>query len=291
MAHLRAENQALRRRLLTTETRERERQGEHRERLERAVSASRQAVFDWMDTSHDEVYLTPETYAVLGYEVYSFLPSWAAFTERVHPVDRPGFRRAVGRALFERTTLTTEIRIRRADGDYRYVEFAALASAVEGQPERTRLTGALRDIEAQHRRRGEVARLQEQLSLVLESAHGGMWDWPDMSRDEVYWSPELHRLLGFPPEQFTLTTDIFWGLIHEADVPRVQAAVDECHAKGDDFDVVYRLRFRGRGYRRVRSTGVIRHDRQAGTSRLTGAIFDIGERPSAVGVGVRNAVA
>ena len=85
VADLRAENQALRRRLLTTETRERERQGEHRERLERAVSASGQAVFDWMDTAHDEVYLTPEAYAVLGYEVYSFLPSWAAFTDSVHP--------------------------------------------------------------------------------------------------------------------------------------------------------------------------------------------------------------
>ena len=281
VARLRAENQALRRRIHTTERRERERQGERRERLERALAADGRAIFDWMDTAYDEVLLAPEAYAVLGYEAYMFLPSWTALEASVHPVDRPGFRRAVRRAIFERTAFTTEIRIRRAVGEYHYVEFAAIASAVDGAPGHTRLTGTLRDIEAQHRRRGDVAQLQEQLSLVLASARGGMWDWPDMSCDEVYWSPELHRLMGFSPERFTLTTDIFWGLIHEADVPRVRAAIDECRAGRDSFDAVYRLRFRERGYRRVRSTGTVRRDRHGAAHRLTGAIFDIHDRPSA----------
>ena len=275
-AALRAENARLRRRLDRTEARERERQGRHLDRLERVAEAARLAVFDWIDTGADEIYFTPAAYSVLGHEAYSFVPSWTALLAGVHPADRPGFDREVRRVIYEASALSTEVRIARADGTYHHIEFSAVATAsVDGEV--TRLTGALRDIEEAHRMRGEIAHLHERLALVIRGTRAGVWDWLDMSTDEVVWSDELLRLLGYDAPDFEMSMAVFWGLIHAEDVPLVEAAIAESRETGADFRVEYRLRFRGRGYRWVRSAGALVTDAAGVPRRLTGAIVDIHE--------------
>lgn len=275
LADLRTENERLRRRLASTETRERERQGQRLYRLESVADANGLAVFDWIDTSRDEVFFTPAAYGVLGHPAYSFVPSWKALLERIHPIDRTGFTSGVRRAIYERSTFATEIRVRRADGAYHYIEFSGKAIATEGDTVASRFTGALRDIEDQHRAHGEVALLKERLALVIKGARAGVWDWPNMAKEEVYWSKGLYELLGYDPARYTMTLPIFWSLIHDADVPRVRAELEKSQTEGSDFEVEYRLRFRQRGYRWIRSAGAVVCDSSGEARRLTGAIFDI----------------
>ena len=273
---LRAENAHLRRRLDRTEARERERQGLRLERLERAVHAAGSGVFDWIDTAADEIYFTPAAYAVLGYEAYSFIPGWRGLLARVHVGDRVSFEREVRRAIYERGLTRAEVRIAGADGAYRQIEFVAEAS-VDAGGEVTRLVGALRDLGRGHGGSAELARLHERLALVIRGTGAGVWDWPDMTTDEVFWSPELLRLLGYDAPAFEMTTEVYWSLIHPEDVAAVHAAIEGSRERGIDFEVEYRIRFRDRGYRWVRSAGALVRDARGRPRRLTGAIVDVHE--------------
>jgi PAS domain S-box-containing protein len=51
-------------------------------------------------------------------------------------------------------------------------------------------------------------------------------------------SPQVERLLGYPPERFTNDNDFWWSIVHPDDLPRVEAAAED---KDGAFDEEYRM--------------------------------------------------
>jgi PAS domain S-box-containing protein len=51
-------------------------------------------------------------------------------------------------------------------------------------------------------------------------------------------SPQVERLLGYPPERFTNDNDFWWSIVHPDDLARVEAAAED---KDGAFDEEYRM--------------------------------------------------
>ena len=155
----------------------------------------------------------------------------------------------------------------------------ALPSTPDGPPARLRY-----DHPELNRLRAEVARLRDHLAevterrdLALRAACAGVWDWRDVGAEDVHFSTGMLSLLGYGSEEVEHTVDGFWALIHEDDRPRVREVLARTLEAATRFDVSYRIRFRDRGYRWVRSTGTPVRDDDGRTRRLTGSIADVHE--------------
>lgn len=121
------------------------------------------------------------------------------------------------------------------------------------------------------------AALSEREALLTEAErliHMGSWFW-NVVTDEVIWSDELYRILGYDPRREQASTARFFASVHPEDLERVQAV----SARGIATGVGERVEFRI-----VRSDGVIRHvtmdaallfDAQGTLQRAVGAVLDV----------------
>lgn len=129
---------------------------------------------------------------------------------------------------------------------------------------------------------GELRLSQQRLQLVVEGTLDGIWDWPDTSKDDVFWSPQWKALLGYRDDELTASKTVFYELLHPDDREPCAAAVKACLEEGKPFNIEYRLRRKSGEYGWFHGKGVT--SQNGGITRMTGFIGDIGERKFAESV-------
>ena len=141
---------------------------EREQQLEEAQGIAHIGSWEW-HVGADRVACSPELYAILGVDSQSFDRTRAAFTELVHPDDRPAINDAVRRALEEGLALDLDHRIRRPDGAVRHLHVRARA-IVDASGQAVRLAGTAQDIT--DRKIGELAVEieREQLRSIVSHA-------------------------------------------------------------------------------------------------------------------------
>ena len=90
--------------------------------------------------------------------------------------------------------------------------------------------------EAEHTLRRNEARL----TLALEAASMGTWDW-DLPSGEMSWSPETHRILGDPRHVRTPSFDSFLELLHPADRDRVSRTMTDAIERDSSYETEFRV--------------------------------------------------
>ena len=70
----------------------------------------------------------------------------------------------------------------------------------------------------------DVRRIQHRLNLAVEGGSDGLWDWPDVTREEQWWSPRFYSNLGYDPDDIPATIRNFSELIHPEDRDEVIAS-------------------------------------------------------------------
>ena len=91
----------------------------------------------------------------------------------------------------------------------------------------------------------DVLRERERFERVISANRDGIWDWPDVKQDEMWWSPRCYELLGYEPDEFPPRYSEWLHLIHPEDqelvrqtsVPTQSKCYVELHR---DFE--YRMR-------------------------------------------------
>ncbi|HXU83601.1 MAG TPA: PAS domain-containing protein, partial [Polyangia bacterium] len=80
---------------------------------------------------------------------------------------------------------------------------------------------------------GGIAVGSRELLLIQaeRTANVGSWTWDPVS-NEVYWSPEMFRLLGYHPDKHKPSTEAFFAALHPEDRERVQESVARNGPKG-----------------------------------------------------------
>jgi PAS domain S-box-containing protein len=145
------------------------------------------------DLETDVVTWSPELEELFGLPAGSFGGSEEAFRSLVLPEDRPALNAAVEHALEHRTDYVVEFRFRHADGSIRWMDGRGRATYEGDRP--VVLYGIGMDITERMETQAAIGTSEERLRLALEAGEFGLYDY-DLVHGGMFWSPELHRILG-----------------------------------------------------------------------------------------------
>jgi len=196
------------------------------------------------------------------------------FTLMVVEEDRPRHRAAVQR-LISRGDAEVEFRIRRPDGEVRWLH--GRGRLVSGGA-RAIAFGVAHDITAAKRTELALRESETRLQLAFAAGRMGAWDW-DVTRDAVHWSEGMYELLGLPRDA-PPSSARFMAMILDADRPTVEAAVTRSLVAGDFVEEFRMRRADGRTIW-VAARGAALRDADGRALRLLGANFDITDRKAA----------
>lgn len=233
------------------------------------------------DLTTEVVTWSPELEELFGLPSGAFVGDVSNFLSFVEPDDRTAIGQAVAGALESGGDYVVEFRFRHADGSSRWMEGRGRATYEGGVPKV--LYGIGIDITERKASEETIRAREERLRLAVEAGDFGMYDY-DLEHGSSYWSPELHRILGFDGE----ATAAAEAPIHPDDRDEVLARFQGSQSPLSDgtFDFEYRM---------VRDDGTVRwvathgrtffsdptpgRDRRA--LRSIGIVFDITERKKA----------
>ena len=94
--------------------------GIERERLALALEVGQMGAYD-LDIRRDELWWSPQTYAIFGVDPATFTPTRETVIALVHPDDRAGFLQQRAEAIERRQRFVAELRILRADGSVAWI--------------------------------------------------------------------------------------------------------------------------------------------------------------------------
>ena len=199
------------------------------------------------------------------------------WVEGVHPEDRDRCSAIFSSAFDSRRPFQKECRLRRADGEYRWVLDNGIPLYRAG--EFAGFIGSSIDITEQklieERLRASEARLTDAQRL----AKVGSWE-RHMEADKIHWSEEMLRILGMPdlpPSSFSE----FLNCVHPNDREKILEADRRIRSTNGPVEVEYRLISREGEVRFARSIAEAIRSDQGAVLRLVGATQDVTEQVKA----------
>lgn len=139
-----------------------------------------------------------------------------------------------------------------------------LANDVWKLIQRKRADLVLHDSERRLREAQQVARL-------------GTWE-TDAATGKIHWSAETHRIFGQDPVKFQPDRAALLALVHPEDQARARAALDEALAKGDDYQVNYRVTLPGGKIRHISERAHAVRSDAGDVERVIGTVQDVTEQ-------------
>ncbi|WP_227967329.1 PAS domain-containing protein [Methylocystis sp. WRRC1] len=197
------------------------------------------------------------------------------WTACVHPNDLDRCLETYGSAFDARKPFEMEYRLRRHDGEYRWIRDIGVPRFT---PEGEFLGYIGSGVDVTERRNAEEAlrKSEERLSLAQSSAHIGIWDW-DLGANETFLNNEYYDLYGLP-RGASLTYDDFLSRVHPEDRQRVDSEMQAALSGGGRLDFQCRIvRADDCETRWIASKGIVFFDADGHPFRAMGAVYDITE--------------
>lgn len=212
------------------------------ERLRRTQSALALAMrggqIGWWqrDLTTEAVTWSPELEELFGLPAGAFSGDRFTFLEFVHPDDRESISAAVARAIETGLDYVVEFRFRHTDGSWRWMEGRGRATYEDGLP--TFLHGIGMDITGRKEVESVIRASEERLRLAAEVGGFGLYDY-DLENGGMYWSRELHDILGtggvaVAPEEAAIHPD-------DRDATLERFAAAQAPTSDGTFDHEYRM--------------------------------------------------
>ncbi|MES1171930.1 MAG: PAS domain S-box protein [Bacteroidota bacterium] len=145
----------------------------------------------------------------------------------------------------------------------------------------TSLSILTRDVTEARRAADAVRNSEHRLQLALAGGDVGAFDL-DIATGELYCSPHLFALLGYPPDDARLlrTIDEFRQRLHPDDAPGMEAALRQSIERNAPFDAEYRLQTISGTYRWFHGRGRT-FPQTDGSLHFSGFVTDVTERKTA----------
>ena len=121
---------------------------------------------------------------------------------------------------------------------------------------------------------GESLRQREILDQAQAIVHMGAWEW-DVVGGQIWWSDEVYRIFGHPPQAFRADYDAFTAAVHPDDRPIVQAAVDNALTAGVRYEVRHRIVRPDGDVRHVLEKATVAREADGRVRRLLGTVRDV----------------
>lgn len=138
------------------------------------------------------------------------------------------------------------------------------------------------DITEARRTEAAVRASEERLSLALDAANDGLWDW-DVNSGEAFFSPRYYTMLGYEPGGFEASYAEWRNRVHPDDQARVETLLSRYLEKEEPaFEVEFRFRDKAGGWRWVLARGkAVGWSQEGRITRMVGTHVDINERKRA----------
>ncbi len=125
----------------------------------------------------------------------------------------------------------------------------------------------------------ELREKEEQLSLALETANLGMYDFNPSTFSEAHYNDQWFTMLGYDPSDLTHTPETWLKLLHPDDSVRAQKKVKEHLENNVPYTNEFRLKTKKGDYRWIYSIGKnIKVDAEGLPVRMIGIHLDITDR-------------
>ena len=157
----------------------------------------------------------------------------------VHPDDLPALVAAHQRALATGQPLELELRLRRADGVYRWFQIRSLRSS-DDYDGTSRWYSVGTDIHDRKTAEDALRRSETFLLEVQRLSRTGGWRY-DLAKGIVESSPEIQRAYAVQPGEDISRPPFWFDRIHPEDRPRVQAQFERCLHEKTEYRAGYRI--------------------------------------------------
>ena len=120
---------------------------------------------------------------------------------------------------------------------------------------------------------------QAQLQQAIRAGGVGLWDW-NLATDEVYFSSEYKRQIGYAEDEFAPTFEEWASHVHPDDLPGALQAIKVHNDDPERFPYMVEFRFRHKNgsYRWIQARGMTLFDENGKPARMMGSHTDITER-------------
>ena len=149
------------------------------------------------------------------------------------------------------------------------------------QPLMASLGRIFQSLKTEQERTAAQQALQEsetRLELAVNGTNEGLWDWMDLSGEDMWWSPNFYSLLGYAPQDLPSNLPTFRQLLHPDDrQPVDQALWDHIHHQ-TPFDRHFRMCTQSGTYRWFHGQGSAIRDSDHRAIRMAGSIRDVTEQ-------------
>jgi PAS domain S-box-containing protein len=200
------------------------------------------------------------------------------WTDGVHADDLQKCFKTYTEAFDARQPFVMQYRLRRNDGEYRWVSDQGVAR-YDAQGEFAGYVGSCVDVTELVNKDVALRESEERMRLAADAANLGIWEC-DLSKDEIWATNARRALLGWPASG-KITLEDFISTVHPDDHNRIRQAIDDAIHKGRDFDSEYRLVLPDGIVRWMAARGSVHFDAHGNPARLLGISIDITARKQA----------
>ncbi|MES3162475.1 MAG: PAS domain S-box protein [Halorubrum sp.] len=190
---------------------------------------------------------------------------WEAFPDTIGTELESAYRAAVDTG----DTQEFEFRYEPLDTDFE----------VHAYPSETGLSIYFRDVTERKQRERELREVSERLSLAVEGANVGVWDW-DLRTDTVTFDEGWAEMLGYDLDEIAHDLSTWEARVHPDDIDGVWEVL-EAHLSGetDQYECDHRMRAKSGEWRWIRDRGrVVERAADGEPQRAVGIHIDVTER-------------
>jgi diguanylate cyclase (GGDEF)-like protein/PAS domain S-box-containing protein len=248
------------------------------ERLAFVLRSSRLGLWDW-DMTTGEVFVDEAWAAMLGRDLAEVTPAtFASVVELCHPDDRERITAAIERHVAGTDEFYDEdIRLRHRDGRWVWIRTRGqvVQRAQDGTP--LRMTGTHEDVSERHAREVAFGANQQLLESAQRIAHVGSW-YLDVDTQEVTWTAELYRMLGFDATKPPPPGDTHGELFAQESWDRLRTAIGRTQRDGVGYELELEMEREGRHLGWMLARGEAIRDRVGRIVGVQGVALDITDR-------------
>ena len=198
------------------------------------------------------------------------------WTSSIHPDDQQGFSDVIHTSFEARINFSTQYRMRRADGEYRWVVNRG-TPRFDAAGDFLGFVGMCIDIDENQTNLERISKTEERLRLATEVSDVGIFEFNFVTQ-EIFTNSHYDRAFGYvgPLEHWGL--ERFSSHIHPEDREWVMSSIRHALDLRSEFELEFRVLWLDSTERWIRLIGKVEGSSEGVVTRLLGTTMDITEK-------------